>query len=712
MYPPLGKGHQVFGKDFCSGFVDKDGNWNNGFYCPPISPDTSTAIFCCGDAVFKYCCTQGGSLLSPANGGPNLTSHHTPDGDMEVDFSKDYDLSTHLAPATTMTTTTTITTPAAGEASGDRGGGGTILNIKVDIARNSTVAAVICGLVAVTVLMIIVTCFYCKCCLLYKKRRSQLQLPGGLYRIPASSTSCGLMNSSNSTTTPTSNFNHSHNSAFVAAIPIPVLDPWSGTAASQNAMPPIPPAQQQPLLFPSGQGRHHPQQPTLLRNNVANHNNQAQILNGGRMSRPTNLSFPARNSPDNSSNSSISTISSFTPTSRPQHQPQQQQQSSNSISISRTNSIPSQNTAAIALRLQRQLLQTHYQNQQQQQNPNNLSLRNTNSNHQQQQGYNNYSRNGNIARAATMTLGSNQAHIPTIYTVGGGGGRSSYPSASTMSSLLNSVSFSPTSNSSSNHNSLPPPYFLEQYRIRNRVRVPRNPPLVPPPSSNNNLLPSYNEIQQQLLRETICHTLPSEGNNNNGTRCRPRNDTTHFSTSQQIRRQPNNNHSRRPNHHHHDLPANIPSPVSSPVTQASPLNDLSAAPSSTRRGSDRSCKGAQGTRENNNSNAGSCSSPSSGITISRQITEENNVPAEFHSSGKILNTTPILQNSPLRSSSEVIKSSPSLLPERRRTGGGESICKRSQSLENVNVTSAKDDMVEKTECGGDINSIRTGGADM
>lgn len=45
--------------------------------------------------------------------------------------------------------------------------------------RNSTVAAVICGLVAVTVLMIIVTCFYCKCCLLYKKRRSQLQLPGG-----------------------------------------------------------------------------------------------------------------------------------------------------------------------------------------------------------------------------------------------------------------------------------------------------------------------------------------------------------------------------------------------------------------------------------------------------------------------------------------------------------------------------------------------------
>lgn len=54
---------------------------------------------------------------------------------MEVDFSKDYDLSTHLAPATTMTTTTTITTPAAGEASGDRGGGGTILNIKVDIAR-------------------------------------------------------------------------------------------------------------------------------------------------------------------------------------------------------------------------------------------------------------------------------------------------------------------------------------------------------------------------------------------------------------------------------------------------------------------------------------------------------------------------------------------------------------------------------------------------
>lgn len=39
---------------FCSGFTDKSGEWNSGFYCP--KSDNIEATFCCGPPTFKYCC--------------------------------------------------------------------------------------------------------------------------------------------------------------------------------------------------------------------------------------------------------------------------------------------------------------------------------------------------------------------------------------------------------------------------------------------------------------------------------------------------------------------------------------------------------------------------------------------------------------------------------------------------------------------------------
>ncbi|KAK3914462.1 Protein shisa-2-like protein [Frankliniella fusca] len=54
---PLNEDHEVLGSEFCSGYSDALGRWNPGFYCPPRE-DASDALFCCGGASYKYCCTQ------------------------------------------------------------------------------------------------------------------------------------------------------------------------------------------------------------------------------------------------------------------------------------------------------------------------------------------------------------------------------------------------------------------------------------------------------------------------------------------------------------------------------------------------------------------------------------------------------------------------------------------------------------------------------
>jgi len=46
---------ESYGTEYCAGFVDVHGQWNNGFYCPKWGdPDVP---YCCGDEHQRYCCT-------------------------------------------------------------------------------------------------------------------------------------------------------------------------------------------------------------------------------------------------------------------------------------------------------------------------------------------------------------------------------------------------------------------------------------------------------------------------------------------------------------------------------------------------------------------------------------------------------------------------------------------------------------------------------
>lgn len=41
--------------EYCSGYTDKHGQWNNGFFCPKWGrPDQ---VYCCGPENHRYCCT-------------------------------------------------------------------------------------------------------------------------------------------------------------------------------------------------------------------------------------------------------------------------------------------------------------------------------------------------------------------------------------------------------------------------------------------------------------------------------------------------------------------------------------------------------------------------------------------------------------------------------------------------------------------------------
>ncbi|CAG2102926.1 unnamed protein product [Medioppia subpectinata] len=48
--------HQVFGDDYCTGYVDQYNKWNTGFSCPTKSNEE--AVYCCGTPTYKYCCTR------------------------------------------------------------------------------------------------------------------------------------------------------------------------------------------------------------------------------------------------------------------------------------------------------------------------------------------------------------------------------------------------------------------------------------------------------------------------------------------------------------------------------------------------------------------------------------------------------------------------------------------------------------------------------
>ena len=50
------------GSEYCSGYTDILGIWNEGFFCPSQSA-TNNNVFCCGSQIHKYCCTQRDQVL-------------------------------------------------------------------------------------------------------------------------------------------------------------------------------------------------------------------------------------------------------------------------------------------------------------------------------------------------------------------------------------------------------------------------------------------------------------------------------------------------------------------------------------------------------------------------------------------------------------------------------------------------------------------------
>lgn len=66
------------GKEYCSGYADIYGKWNTGFYCPQYG--SKTAVFCCGTAVFKYCCTNQ-EPYDPSSAGGGLLDGDDPNFD-------------------------------------------------------------------------------------------------------------------------------------------------------------------------------------------------------------------------------------------------------------------------------------------------------------------------------------------------------------------------------------------------------------------------------------------------------------------------------------------------------------------------------------------------------------------------------------------------------------------------------------------------------
>ncbi|CAG2164738.1 unnamed protein product [Oppiella nova] len=63
--------HQVFGDDYCSGYVDQYNKWNTGFSCPTKSNEE--AVYCCGTPTYKYCCTRRSQSVTTHTNHPTRT---------------------------------------------------------------------------------------------------------------------------------------------------------------------------------------------------------------------------------------------------------------------------------------------------------------------------------------------------------------------------------------------------------------------------------------------------------------------------------------------------------------------------------------------------------------------------------------------------------------------------------------------------------------
>ncbi|XP_064476081.1 protein shisa-4-like isoform X2 [Ornithodoros turicata] len=50
------EGHKVLNNEYCYGYTDKFGKWNNGFPCPKQS--NGEPVYCCGTSTESYCCRK------------------------------------------------------------------------------------------------------------------------------------------------------------------------------------------------------------------------------------------------------------------------------------------------------------------------------------------------------------------------------------------------------------------------------------------------------------------------------------------------------------------------------------------------------------------------------------------------------------------------------------------------------------------------------
>ena len=63
----------MLGVEYCTGYVDDEGKWRKGFYCPKkedgvSSMDNSKDVFCCGTQTSKYCCERKEGFTTGTSG--------------------------------------------------------------------------------------------------------------------------------------------------------------------------------------------------------------------------------------------------------------------------------------------------------------------------------------------------------------------------------------------------------------------------------------------------------------------------------------------------------------------------------------------------------------------------------------------------------------------------------------------------------------------
>lgn len=488
-------------------------------------------VFCCGTVVLKYCCTLG----KPIPGGHYTKGYDVRHSDHEEE-EPDLDQNPESEHPDLISDIPTV------PSSEDVG----------DFSQRSLLIGIVCGLFAMVVLMTIVSCFYCSCCVLYKKRRGR-QLSGGglLYGIPASSsstTTCGLLNSFSNAATGNTGIvttagnpaNSGCSSTTTATLPNfitttsplnPLVDYWSSTgggssnssscgvatgggasstvivaATATSLSPPNimggPPA---PHHIHHGSVYHHHHHYTTSSPIIGPVPPGAPLMVAPVQHLEPPPPYLAIASQQNAANGPCCDSMTAGVVRTPQR--------TNSRGSSGSNTA-SQNANLL---IQRQL--TLLQNA-----ANSVNMNTT-----------------GIIQTTTGSPANN--NLGNAQNSGETGSHGNSPSISLVNSSPAITNGNPVTSTSGVRGSLPPPYFVEQYRIRNRVR--------PPPVLGNAGGGSANSDQQRSRAQETIHNLlypllnsaaisssRGHGNNEAGRR-------RHVDTQSEPRRS---------HHHHHHHP--------------------------------------------------------------------------------------------------------------------------------------------------------------